>query len=171
MGAKRPDTVLAMPLSQFKEIEHFTPTFTPRPVAKQVNYDNIFYNFLIFDTETNATGKSAEICQLSVTNKSASHKFSVYIMPTQDIDFYASRVNKLKIVKVNGERKLYKDDKVVTAIPFDNAIFPVQELSLTVHKHSQEHHKQTSTYDSHWAQRLHFRHSSPLKKCWKRIHF
>ena len=115
--------VLVMPLSQFKEIEHFTPTFTPRPLAKQVNYEeNIFYNFLIFDTETNATGKSAEICQLSVTNKSASHKFSVYIMPTQDIDFYASRVNKLKIVKVNGERKLYKDDKVVTAIPFDNAI-------------------------------------------------
>ena len=61
---------------------------------------------LNFDTETNATGKSADICQLSVTDKSASHKLSVYIMPTQDIDLYASKVNKLKMVKINGERKL-----------------------------------------------------------------
>ena len=112
--------VMAMPPNQFKEIEKFAPKITLRPVAKQVKYDdNIFYNFLIFDTETNATGKSAEICQLSVTDKS---KFSVYIMPTQDIDMYASKVNKLKIVKINGERKLYKDDKVVRAIPFDTAI-------------------------------------------------
>ena len=43
-------------------------------------------------------------------------------MPTQDIDLHASKVNKLKIVKMNGERKLYKDDKVVRAIPFDTAI-------------------------------------------------
>ena len=88
-----------------------------------MKYDNnIFYNFLIFDTEPNATGKSAEIYQLSVTDKSASLKFSVYIMPMQDIDLHASKVNKLKIVKINGERKLYKDDKVVRAIPFDTAI-------------------------------------------------
>lgn len=115
--------VMAMLPNQLKDIENFAPKITLRPVAKQVNYDdNIFYNFLIFDTETNATGKSAEIWQLSVTNKSASHKFSVYIMPTQDINLHASKVNKLKIVKFNGERKLYKDDKVVRAIPFDTAI-------------------------------------------------
>ncbi|KAK2566044.1 hypothetical protein P5673_010370 [Acropora cervicornis] len=105
--------VMAMPHNQFKEIEDFVPKITLRPVAKEVKFENnIFYNFLIFDTETNATGKSAEICQLSVTDKSASHKFSVYIMPTQDIDLHASKVNKLKIVKINGERKMYKDDKV-----------------------------------------------------------
>lgn len=115
--------VMAMPHNQFKEIEDFVPKITLRPVAKEVKYENnIFYNFLIFDTETNATGKSAEICQLSVTDKSASHKFSVYIMPTQDIDLHASKVNKLKIVKINGERKMYKDDKVVRAIPFASAI-------------------------------------------------
>ena len=78
--------------------------------------DNIFYNFLIFDPETNAAGKSAEICQLSVTGKFASHKFSVYIIPTQDIDVYASKVNKLKIVNFNGESKLYKEDKVARAM-------------------------------------------------------
>ena len=43
-------------------------------------------------------------------------------MPTKDIDFYASRVNKLKIVMVNRERQLFKNNKVVQAIPFDNAI-------------------------------------------------
>ena len=74
--------VMAMPHNQFKEIEDFVPKITLRPAEKEVkNENNIFYNFLIFDTETNATGKSAEICQLSVTDKSASHKFSVYIMP------------------------------------------------------------------------------------------
>ena len=115
--------VMAMPPNQFKEIENFAPKITLRPVAKQVKYDdNICYNILIFDTETNATGKSAEICQLSVTDTSASHKFSDYIMPTQDIDLYASKVNKLKIVKINGERKLYKEDQVLRALPFDTAI-------------------------------------------------
>ncbi|XP_068732248.1 uncharacterized protein [Montipora capricornis] len=84
--------VMAMPHNQFKEIEDFAPKITLRPVAKEVKYENsIFYN-LIFDTETNATGKSAEICQLSVTDKSASHKFSAYIMPTQDIDLHASKL-------------------------------------------------------------------------------
>ena len=116
-------SALAKSLSQFKEIEDSVPTFTPRPMAEKVNYDeNTFYNFLIFDTETNTTGKSAEICQLSVTNQSGSHKFSVYIMPTKDIDLYASRVHKLKIVTVNGERQLFKDNQVEQAIPFDNAI-------------------------------------------------
>jgi len=109
-------SVMSMSPNQFKEIENFAPKITFRPVAKQVKYgDKILYNFLIFDCKTNGTGKSAEICQLSVTNKSASNKFSVYIMPTQDIDLYASKVNKLEIVKINGERKLYKDDKVVRA--------------------------------------------------------
>ena len=114
---------LAMPLNQFQEIENFAPTFTPRPIPSQVHFDeNIFHNFLIFDTETNATGKSAEICQLSVTNRCGSQTFSVYIMPTKDIDSCASKVNKLKIVKLNGERKLFKEDRDVKAIPFNDAI-------------------------------------------------
>ena len=141
--------VMAMPPNQFKEIEEKAPKITLRPVAKQGKYDNnILYNFLIFDTETNATGKSAEICQLSVTNKSASNKFSVYIMPTQGISFYASKVNKPKIVKINGERLLYKENKVVRAIPFDIAI----AQSLTIYKQSEGHHQQTSMQSSHRTQ-------------------
>ena len=87
-------------------------------------------------------------------------------MPTQDIDLHASKVNKLKIVTINGERKMYKDDKVVRAIPFDSAIAQFKS-SLTVHKHSQEQHQQTGTHGSHWTQCLHVRHSNSFKKSWK----
>ena len=110
---------LAMPLNQFKVIENSVPQYTPRPLAKHVSYEkDKFYNFLIFDTETNTTGKSAEVCQLSVTDKSGLHTFSKFILPVQDIDFHASRINKLKIVNISGERKLLKDNMVVTALPF-----------------------------------------------------
>ena len=55
--------VLAMPINQFKEIEDFVSQYTSRPQAKCVNFnENKYYNFLVFDTETNSTSKSAEIC-------------------------------------------------------------------------------------------------------------
>ena len=112
-----------MPLNQSKVIENSAPQYTPRPLAKHVSYEkDEFYNILIFDTETNTTGKSAEVCQLSVTDKSGLHTFSKFIMPTQDIDFHASRINKLKIVNINGERKLRKDSIVVSALPFNEVI-------------------------------------------------
>ena len=40
----------------------------------------------------------------------------------QDIDYFASKVNKLKIVKVNDERKLYKENKEVSTLPLKEAI-------------------------------------------------
>ena len=40
----------------------------------------------------------------------------------QDIDYFASKVNKLKIVKVNDERKLYKENKEVSILPLKEAI-------------------------------------------------
>ena len=72
---------------------------------------------MIFDTETNTTGKSAEICQSSLTDKYGLYQFSKHILPTQDIDYFASKVNKLKIVAINGERRLYKNNKEVNALP------------------------------------------------------
>ena len=49
-----------MPASTVKEIETNVSPYTPRPLAKKVKYDeNKLYNFLIFDSETNTTGKSA----------------------------------------------------------------------------------------------------------------
>ena len=108
---------------QFKEIESIFPQYTPRPLAKKVQHDeNKFYNFLIFDTETNTTRKSAELCQLSITDQSGLYQFSQYILPVQDIDYFASKVNKLKILKINGERKLFKDNEEVNALPLKDVI-------------------------------------------------
>ena len=40
----------------------------------------------------------------------------------QDIDYFASKVNKLKIVRVNDERKLYKENKEVSILPLKEAM-------------------------------------------------
>ena len=109
--------------SNFKEIESFVSKYTPRLIAEQVSYnEDRYYNFLVFDTETNCTEKAAEICQLAATDISGAHIFSKYILPVHDIDFYASKVNKLKIINVKGERKLLKNNEMVETLPFDEAI-------------------------------------------------
>lgn len=61
--------------------------YSPRPQTKPTKFDdNNFYNFLVFDTETNsASNKSAEICQLSVIDNTGSHTFSQYILYPQMI--------------------------------------------------------------------------------------
>ena len=106
-----------------KEIESTVPEYTTRPLAKQFKYEESkVYNILIFDTETTTTGKSAELCQLSATDKSGMHQFSTYVLPEQDIDYFASRVNKLKIFNINGERRLFKDNKEVSTVPLQEAV-------------------------------------------------
>ena len=99
--------LLIMSDIKFKEIDGFVSKYMPRPIAKQVNFnEGRYYNFLVLDTETNCSGKAAEICQLSATDISGAHTFSKYILPVHEIDFCASKVNKLKIINVKGERKL-----------------------------------------------------------------
>ena len=80
------------------------------------------YNILIFDTETTTTGKSAELCQLSATDQSAMHQFSTSVLHEQDIDHFASRVNKLKIFNINGKRRLLKDNKEVSTAPLQEVV-------------------------------------------------
>ena len=83
-----------VPASALKEIETIVSPYTPRPLATKVKYDeNKFYNFLIFDTETNTTGKSAELCQLSATDQTGLYQFSTYTLPVHDIDRFASKEN------------------------------------------------------------------------------
>ena len=83
-----------LPASALTEIETIVSPYTPRPLATKVKYDeNKFYNFLIFDTETNTTGKSAELCQLSATDQTDLYQFSTYTLPVHDIDHFASKVN------------------------------------------------------------------------------
>ena len=45
------------------------------------------------------------------------YQFSTYTLPVHDIYHFASKVNKLNILKVNGERKLHKDNKEVSRPP------------------------------------------------------
>lgn len=109
--------------STLKEIESIVPEYTTKPPAKQFKYEeNKVYNIIIFDTETTTTGKSAELCQLSATDQSGMHQFSTYVLPKEDIDYFASRVNKLKIFNINGERRLFKENKEVSTVPLQEAV-------------------------------------------------
>lgn len=117
-----------MSVSQFKEIEYSVSQYTPRPSANPVTFDeNKYYNFLVFDVETTTTGKSAELCQLSATDKTGLHTFSEYILPTGDIHLHASIVNHFQIRCVNGERKLFKDHNVLPALAVNEAIVEFQK--------------------------------------------
>lgn len=106
--------------STLKEIESIFPEYTTRPLAKQFKYEESkVYNILIFDTKTTTTGKSAELCQLSVTDQSGMHQFSTHILPEQAIDCFASRVNKLKIFKINGQGRIFQDNKEMSTVPLE----------------------------------------------------
>ncbi len=114
----------AMSANQFMEIESIVSPYSSRPEAELVSFDDSkFYNFLVFDTETNTSNvTSAEICQLSAIDQSGSHTFTVYVLPTCDIDDRASMVNNLNIRKINGERTLLKNGVVVPTLPVNEAI-------------------------------------------------
>ena len=63
-------------------------------MAEKFPYDrNNVYNFVIYDIETNTSGKTAEICQLSAVDKSGLHSFNDYILPLKDVDIHATRVS------------------------------------------------------------------------------
>ena len=49
------------------------------------------------------------------------HQFSTYILPEQVKFTHSSGVNKIKIFKINGERRLFKDDKEVFTISLEEA--------------------------------------------------
>ena len=68
------------------------------------------------------TVKSAEPCQLSATNQSGTHQFSTYVLPEQDINYFASRVNKLKIFNINTTQRLLKDNKELSPVPLQEAV-------------------------------------------------
>ena len=97
--------------------------FTSRPACTNVAYDqNTFYNFVIFDLETNTTGKAAEICQLSAVDQSGRSSFSEYALPVKQIDKYASRVNKLSVKIVNGQRTLFKETQQLVTLTLDELL-------------------------------------------------
>ena len=107
---------------QQEEYEMVVPKHTQRPSPRREEFDDSkFYNFVLFDTETNSTGKLAEICQLAAMDK-AGKRFSCYILPNRDIDSYASKVNKLTVKYVNGIRTLFKENQPVTVSTLSEAL-------------------------------------------------
>jgi DNA polymerase III epsilon subunit-like protein len=82
----------------------------------------VFYNIVLFDTETNTTGKQAELCQLAAINQSSLASFSEYVLPNKNIDKYASRVNNLSIKTVDGKRVLFKQSNPVLALTCDEVL-------------------------------------------------
>lgn len=108
---------------ELQNFEKFLPELTVRPEAAQHPFSrNNVYNFLIFDIETNTSGKTAEICQLSALHRSGLLQFNEYILPYKDVDIHTSRVNKLRVRRVNGARTLCKEDNPVTSVLIDKAI-------------------------------------------------
>ena len=60
----------------------------------------------MFDTETNATGRAAELCQLSAVDQSDHSTFSGYIRPNNAIDKYAtSGRSELSMVNARFSKK------------------------------------------------------------------
>ena len=126
---------------QLENYESVVSDHTTRPSVVHDKYDTEkLYNFIVFDTETNTTGKKAELCQLPATDKYGVDKFSCYIFPNRNIDKQVSRVNKLTIKSVNGivncSKKIDLLGKFLCMKPLHSSQINWSELS-TRHQHLQ----------------------------------
>ena len=108
---------------ELKNFETCIPELTIRPVAEKFPYDrNTVYNFIIYDIETNTSGKTAEICQLSAVDQSGLHCFNDYILPLRDVDIHATRVNGLSVRTVRGVRTLFKNNQPVETVSLGKSL-------------------------------------------------
>jgi len=108
---------------ELKNVETCIPELTIRPVAEEFPYDrNTVYNFIIYDIETNTSGKTAEIWQLSAVDQSGLHCFNDYILPLRDVDIHATRVNGLSVRAVRGVRTLFKDNQPVETVSLGKSL-------------------------------------------------
>ena len=97
-------------------------------MTEKFPYDrNTAYNFVICDIETNTSGKTAEICQLSAVDQSDLHCFNNYILPLRDIEIRATRVNGLSVQTARGVRTLFKDNQPVKTVSLGKSL----EIFLT----------------------------------------
>ena len=113
-----------LPSDTLGTYENAVPPHTTRPQRCPIVYKDatVLYNIVLFDTETNTTGKKAELCQLAAMNKSGGASFSEYILPNRNIDKYASRVNNLFIRTVDGKRVLFKESNPVVTLTCEEAL-------------------------------------------------
>ena len=117
------DVNMKITKEELQQFEKFLPELTIRPVAEKCPFNrNNVYNFIIFDIETNSSGKTAEICQLSAIDRSGLYQFNEYILPSRNVEVHASRVNGLSVRSIHGSRTLYKEDQPVSSVLIEQAI-------------------------------------------------
>ena len=109
--------------NELQEYEKMVPPYAPKPNPETLTYDPTkSYSFIIFDTETTCTGKHAEICQLSAINEANLTIFSKYILPKSNVSPGATRVNKLSVKNINGNRQLFKENQPVETVSLGEAL-------------------------------------------------
>ncbi|XP_028418739.1 uncharacterized protein LOC114544257 [Dendronephthya gigantea] len=112
-----------LPADTLAAYEEIVQPYTPRPQCSPIQYKaHVFYNIIVFDVETNTTGKNAELCQLAAIDKQGLVQFAEYILPYKNVDKYALRVNNLTVRIVDGKRTLFKDSNPVNALTCDEAL-------------------------------------------------
>ena len=117
------DVNIKITKEELQRIEKFLPELTIRPVAEKYLFNrNNVYNFIIFDIETNTSGKTAEIYQLSAINRSGLHQFNEYILSSKEVYVHASKVNGFSVRRIHGTRTLCKENQPVSSIPIEQAI-------------------------------------------------
>ena len=123
--------------NELHEYEKLVPPYHAQPELPKLTYDpNQTYSFVVFDTETDCTGKNAELSQLSAIHEN--QVFSKYILPTGNVSTGASRVNKLSIQNINGIRKLLKENQPVVTVSLDEALQEFQAFLSQVKCSSQK---------------------------------
>ena len=111
------------PTNFLKNFETCIPELTIRPVAEKFPYNrNTAYNFIIYDTETNTSWKTAEICQLSAVDQLDLHCFNNYILPLRDVEIHATRVNSLGVQTVRGIRTLFKGNQPIETVSLGKSL-------------------------------------------------
>ena len=126
-----------LPKSTFEEYERMVPAFLQRKTQPKISHnDSLNYQFVVFDTETTSLGKQAQICQLAAMTKDGK-TYNEYVLPTCNISSYASRVNKLTVKTVNGERTLLKENVPVHSVPLSECLQSFTTfLSSSTHCHT-----------------------------------
>ena len=111
----------SMPEPKFLEYEKMVSPFKKRPIQPKVVWDNNKYQFVVFDLETSSLGKDAENWQIAAITKEGA-TYNNYVLPTGNISHYASRVNKLAVKSINGQRTLLKENVPVQSLPLSESI-------------------------------------------------
>ena len=102
--------------TRFQEYESMVPPFKTRPKQPKISYNEaISYQFVVFDIETTGLSKQTQICQLAPITKEGKI-YNEYVLPTCHIDHHASRINKLSVKVVNGQRTLLKANVPVHSV-------------------------------------------------------